>query len=312
MKSDVTDCMRAHWHGELSLWMVFFYCPILVSIPCSVAAAVAMLSSVFFAEIPVSAGRWLFGSTIAATDAMTVWWCWGTMQKSLRMLSMNKLIAAAPVFAIGFYAAMLVMTELLPLSFSSTSEIIGEVRKERREQLNSESAWERKPWTVMAQPELHRLIAAGDIGWGSARALETAINANPELTLLEIESFGGLVREENLIVDMVRTHKMDTLVIGKCASACTGVFLAGNRRYVGPNARLGFHQSGFTDRAHDTKWSIPEYESAILYRAQGVSEDFTRQALNTSYFSIWRPDVLDVKLSGFATSWWSERPSKYQ
>jgi Clp protease len=311
MKSGVTDCMRAHSHGELSLWMVFFYCPLLVFIPCSVAIAAAMLGSVFIAETPVCAGRWLFCSTIAATDVMAVWWCWGTMQKSLRMLSMNRLIAAAPVFATGFYAAMLVMTELLPLSFSSTSEIIGEARKERREQLNSESAWERKPWTVMAHPELRRLIASGDIGLGSAKALARAVHANPELTLLEIESFGGLVREEDLIVDIVRNRKMDTLVLGKCASACTDVFLAGNRRYVGPNARLGFHQSGFTGRAHDTIWSTPEYESAILYRAQGVSEDFTRQALNTSYFSIWRPDVLDVKLSGFATHWWSERPSGY-
>lgn len=312
MTAQLGERLCAHWRGELSLGLIFLYCPFLVLIPSEVAVVVAMLGTLVFTATPLAASRWLFGLTIAATNAMAVWWCWGTMQKSMRMLSENKPFAAAPVFAVGFYAAMLVTMELLPESWSITSEIIGKARKERQEQISSESSRERKPWTVMAHPELHRFIASGGIGWGSAKALEKAISTNPELTLLEVESFGGLVHEENLIVDIVRKHKMDTLVIGKCASACTGVFLAGENRYVDPKARLGFHQSGFKDRAHDTKWSIPEYESAILYRAQGVSEEFTREALNTSYFSLWKPDVLDVKLSGFATNWWSERPAKYR
>lgn len=312
MKTGLLDRLRAHWHGELNLWLVFFYCPFLILIPAGLALLVEFLS-VFLNMNPAAyAERWLVGSTIVATDLLTVWWCRGTIQKSLRMLSADRLLSAVPVFALGFYAAMLFVTESLPLSVASTSEIIQEASRERQAKLKSQEPWEKTPWTVRAQPELRRLIATGDIGWGSAKALEKAIAGNPELTLLEIDSLGGLVLEENLIVDMVQSRKMDTLVIGKCASACTGVFLAGDRRYVGPNARLGFHQSGFRGRAPDTQWSSPEYESAILYRAKGVSDAFTREALNTSYYSVWKPHVLDVKLSGFATNWWSDRPTKYQ
>lgn len=312
MKTDLAARLRSHWHGQLSLWLVFFYCPFLILIPSGLATIVGIVGSVVLTAPSPNAGRWLVGATLATTDALAVWWCWGTIQTSFHMLSMNRLIAAAPVFALGFCATLLVISEVLPESYTSTRELVVEFQKERQEQKKAEPSWEKKPWTVTAQPELKRLIATGDIGWGSAKVLERALSVNPNLTLLEIDSLGGLVHEENLIVDIVRNHKMDTLVLNKCASACTGVFLAGERRYVGPIARMGFHQSGFRGRERDTKWSIPEYESAILYRAKGVSEDFMREALNTSYFSLWKPDVLDVKLSGFATNWWSDRPTKYQ
>jgi hypothetical protein len=124
---------------------------------------------------------------------------------------------------------------------------------------------------------------------------------------MEVESSGGYVREADQIVDLIRKHGLDTLVRGKCYSACTEIFLAGNKRYVGPQARFGFHQSGYEGRGKDTQWSITEYESSIFYRGKGVSQQFMDQALNTSYYDLWRPDVYDVKVSGFATNWWSER-----
>lgn len=312
MKTGLAVRLQSHWQGQLSLWLVFFYCPFLIILPGGLAIIVALLGSATSMQPSPNAGRWLVWITLATTDVMAVWWCWGTIQTSFCMLSRNRLVSAAPVFAMGFGAMMIVISEVLPASYNSSRELLDELKRERQEQKKAERSWEKKPWTVTAQLELHRLIASGDIGWDSARILEKAIVANPDLTLLEIDSLGGLVREENLIIDIVRHHKMDTLVLSKCASACTGVFLAGERRYVGPLARLAFHQSGFPGRAHDTTWSAPEYESSILFRAKGVSEDFMKEALNTSYFSLWKPDVLDVKLSGFATNWWSDRPNKYQ
>jgi hypothetical protein len=170
-----------------------------------------------------------------------------------------------------------------------------------------EPGWRRHALEVTPLPEMRRFSVQGDVGWGSARALEAAIAAHPEIRLLEIESPGGLVHEASLIVELVKKHHLDTLVRGKCYSACTVIFLAGERRFVGPQARFGFHQAGFEGREHDLKWSICEYEVSILMREQGVSEHFMQRALNTSYYDLWRPPVSDVKASGFATHWWSAR-----
>ncbi len=160
-------------------------------------------------------------------------------------------------------------------------------------------------------PELKRFKVAGPISEGSAKILESSIVRHPEIRLVELESPGGFVREAELMVLLLREHQLDTLVQGKCYSACTEVFLAGKRRFVGTDASFGFHQSGYTGRPLDTQWSITEHESAIFYRERGVSREFSQIALNTSYYGLWRPHVYDVKISGFATHWWSERPHDY-
>jgi hypothetical protein len=98
----------------------------------------------------------------------------------------------------------------------------------------------------------------------------------------------------------------------RCASACTDVFLAGEHRYVDVDAKFGFHQSGYKGRPRDTQWSIAEYMTSIDFRAKGLPEPFISKALNTSYYDLWRPDVLELKTSGFATAWWSERGPEYR
>jgi ATP-dependent protease ClpP protease subunit len=104
---------------------------------------------------------------------------------------------------------------------------------------------------------------------------------------------------------------MDTLVLETCASACTELFVSGRRRFVGPKARFMFHQSGYEGRPKNAVWDIPEYESSILLRAQGVAQNFADAALNEPNHGAWWPHVVDVKRSGFATHWWSDRPAEY-
>ena len=169
-----------------------------------------------------------------------------------------------------------------------------------------------RPWIVIAQPALRRFIASGPIGDGSARVLADAIKAHPGLRLLELDSPGGLFVEAEQVVTLVRKHKLDTVVLDKCASACTSIFLAGERRYITWNARFGFHQSGYYGRKHDTVWATEEYETAIYFRERGVSEAFLQTALNTSHYGIWRPDPLDVNRNGFANAWRIERPGEYR
>ena len=130
--------------------------------------------------------------------------------------------------------------------------------------------------------------------------------------MIELNSKGGYVSEMNRLVSIVESNHLHTFVREMCAIACTEIFLAGERRYIGPDAKFGFHQSGYKGRPHDTRWSIHEYMSSIDFRAKGLSEPFIGQALNTAYYDLWRPDVLELKRSGFATAWCSDRGSEYR
>jgi hypothetical protein len=262
---------------------------------------------------PASATRrWELAWVIWLSVALGLWWCLGTIRKSLNMLTAQKLVAAFPIFAIGFSALMVFLLALLPASIDTSREIAAEAQKEALHRAAAAKPWHNQAWSVVAIPELHRLAASGTLGKGSAEVLRDLMHQYPELKLIELDSTGGLVREEDQIVDLLREHHMDTLVVNRCASACTGIFLAGERRFVGPSARLAFHQSGYFGRSNDTEWEIPEYEASIYYRERGVADAFAEHALNTSYYSAWYPDVLEVKRAGFATNWWSERPAQYQ
>jgi hypothetical protein len=232
--------------------------------------------------------------------------------RSLMLLSAQRIWASVPAFAAGFVSLMWTLGTLLPATLETTWDVAVEAYEKQCQNAVDGASWRNQAWTVLAIPEIKRLVATGDIGKGSAKALALAIAQHPELTLVEFESLGGLVHEEDLVIDLIRKHKMDTLVLGRCASACTGVFLAGNRRFVGPDARFGFHQSGYAGRPKDTEWSIVEYETSIFYRERGVKDDFAQQALATSYYALWKPHVDDVKASGFATEWWTQRPVQYR
>lgn len=236
------------------------------------------------------------------------WWCKGMFALSNQLLSKQRMLAGLVAFLLPIPVAWELVTNW---SVDFVQSVDSEVRQSFRS-APTNVPWAKHAIQIIVFPESKRFFVEGKVGDGSAKALANAIARHPDIKLIELESPGGFVDEASQMAMLIEKNGLDTLARGRCASACTEIFLAGMRRYVGPDARFGFHQSGNEPRARNTEWGIPEYISSINYRQKGVAPGFTDKALNTSYFSMWRPDVLDVKRSGFATAWWSDRPSKYQ
>ena len=306
--NSLRDLIRLHRSGALDLVQVFGICLILVFVPLVVGYSIALpIESL----LPYSArGTALFLQNLSGllTIFAGLWWCAGVHAMCLRCMERSRMVKAIALFLVAAQGFWWVAVDWTSALAESTHQDWNEVWSPVA---TKAGAWHGNPVRVLPHPMLHRLDVSGEIDWGSAKVIEAAIAANPDIRLIEIDSVGGYVHEANLIVDIVSRHELDTLVRGKCFSACTEIFLAGKRRFASPDARFGFHQSGYRGRANNSEWSISEYESAIYYRGKGISTDFTHQALNTSYYDLWRPDVLEVKSSGFATDWWSERPRPY-
>lgn len=302
----IVERIGRHWRGELSFFDALTHCVVIIVLPVSAGIPIGIvvgLMNVYSLKAAIVVLSTGFGLTLVAI----AWWCKGMFAMSNQLLTAQRPLHGLIAFLLPIWVACEL---LVPLSVDFASSIETDiVRPYRIASLSEQKV--RPPVNVLALPELHRIFVSSEIGWGSARKLANAIAANPEIRLVELESPGGLVHEANLIVDLIEKNGLDTLVRGRCASACTKVFLAGRQRFVGPDARLGFHQSGFMGRERNTEWSSPEYESSIFYRAKGVAQGFTDVALNTSYYSIWNPHVLDVKRAGFATHWWSDRPKEF-
>lgn len=74
-------------------------------------------------------------------------------------------------------------------------------------------------------------------------AVLDAVLDNPQARVLQIESGGGSAVTGDLLARIVQANDMDVHVRAYCASACIPIFLAGERRILGPGARLGCHQT---------------------------------------------------------------------
>ncbi len=149
--------------------------------------------------------------------------------------------------------------------------------------------------------EVTRLKIEGEMGVGSTRALMSALARHPQVRVLEITSPGGLLTEGHGMARVALQRTLNTQANGVCASACTLVFVAGERRLLAPQASLGFHRSHRLGEGFSTGWSSVDHFVANFYRNRGVPEDFIQKALGTPGWDLWEPGHERLINSGVAT-----------
>ena len=113
------------------------------------------------------------------------------------------------------------------------------------------------------------------------------------------------------LVELVERYRLDTVSLESCASACTLVLNAGMDRYLGPNAKVGFHRSGYIGVYEDNGWTDTDFRIADFYRRHGSNEEFISQALKEPMFRIWWAPHEEMYAAGFASAAWADRKSGY-
>ena len=167
------------------------------------------------------------------------------------------------------------------------------------------------PVSVYADPYLGRLVLRGPFEMGSADALEAVLKANPDYKLIQLESPGGYVVEGLRMERLVRERGLDTVVMEVCASACTLVYAGGADRYLGPQARLGFHRSGLAGTLVDYGWNEMDYRMQKVWLDRGVDPRFTERALKEPLYRMWVPHPYDMLKARYATAMWDQRKPGY-
>lgn len=127
-----------------------------------------------------------------------------------------------------------------------------------------------------------------EITWDDVDELESLLKSNTNITKIELNSGGGIIEAAVFMADLIIDFELDTNVNGTCESACTLVFLGGEKRTVERGSWLGFHQSywdasyiqDFYERNKESdSWSNPFDFASWLY------EDTQREVLrNLEYF----------------------------
>jgi hypothetical protein len=141
-------------------------------------------------------------------------------------------------------------------------------------------------YAIRIMPGGEVVEVSGSFSWAVPQNLTATLASAPRVRTVRLDSPGGYLRPALQVAEIIRVRGLDTYVPRMCASACTVVFLAGKDRFLGPDARLGFHQ------AH-APGVPPAYFNALLratYQKAGVPDGFIDHVLRTPPQSIWFPD----------------------
>src|ERR1035437_8818536 len=84
------------------------------------------------------------------------------------------------------------------------------------------------------------ILIKGEIEQGDLSDF-SRLTKNKGRVLVILSSPGGAVRDALAIGAEIRIKGFATTVADECVSACALIWLSGVRRYLNPNARVGFH-----------------------------------------------------------------------
>lgn len=159
------------------------------------------------------------------------------------------------------------------------------------------------------------------IDYQDAATLRQLLRDYPEIRILELSSDGGVHPAALDIAAVVADYGIDTVVHDRCESACTLIFLAGDKRTLGRGARLGFHSAswsrdnlkdyyeitqdarGWIDEFAFASWVYEEgmrdFNKILEYMiARGVDVQFIIRAAYVNHDDIWYPTREELEKYG--------------
>ena len=143
------------------------------------------------------------------------------------------------------------------------------------------------------------LYVTGVFGNRSSSIVLDALNKNPSVTRLHLDSRGGRFKEVVSLSREIQNRKLETYVEGRCLSFCTVIFLSGVTRYSTPNAQIGFHSPIFTGKSHiDSDLMEP---SKALYRSFSLPDSFINKIFSTPNSEMWYPSYQELIEFGVIT-----------
>lgn len=144
------------------------------------------------------------------------------------------------------------------------------------------------------------LYVKGVFGNGTSKTIISALDNNPSVKRLNLNSNGGRLKEVIRLSSEVQKRKLETYTEDRCLSFCTIIFLSGTPRYSTPRARIGFHAPYFFDG--ELLGSIGIDESKKLYQSFNLPNTFIEKIFSTPNSEMWYPSYQELVSIGVVTA----------
>lgn len=143
----------------------------------------------------------------------------------------------------------------------------------------------------------------GNIDHETNSALLNTLTDIPEITLISLNSDGGLIYAARALALKILEKQLNTHVAKRCNSACTLVFLAGKNRTMSKGAKIGFHQYRFekgNPLQKATAKSEQEKDQAY-FLSRNIEKGFVEQVFRAKPDSLWFPSPAQLSAANILT-----------
>lgn len=159
---------------------------------------------------------------------------------------------------------------------------------------------------------------------GDVKGLRHMLEANPGISVLELNSSGGSLWGARKMSDVIIDYELDTHVHGDCNSSCVRLFLSGKDRSMSRGSRMGFHRTWWSSKSIESyygseaeqegwnsafdmaSWIYEDtqrevHESLMFMIERGVDPLFAIQTLKSPSSNMWFPYRLKLRAAGVLT-----------
>ncbi len=277
--------LRTHWQGQQSLawsfWINFALLFVLISL------LAQLISPPFVERAPVFllfAGAYIFLGCLAVFP----WQLIGLLRACDRYLADNR--------KTGWAAAIQRVTIIQGAMVASLAVSLVTIFSLIQEGIHLSSpkqpALADGPGYVIEVTAGGRLLhLEGNFETGLTRNLRALLEKNHGIEGIVLSSDGGRVFEARGAARLIGEHQLETYVYDMCRSACTTAFIAGVKRYLGENGRLGFHQYRLQSVLPTIDVAAEQEKDRAFFQANGVATALLDKVFAEPHESMWYPDM---------------------
>jgi hypothetical protein len=157
-----------------------------------------------------------------------------------------------------------------------------------------------EPFEVQVAWHGRAVVFRGSFQRGASEAVRRALDANPHVRVLQLESLGGWVGEAVRASQLLRERGIETEAIGKCFSACSIVFAGGVKRRALPDVQIGFHTANYTGMDEATVQRL-QTRMREAYEAAGFDTAFLDEIMRTPFERMWIPERNELRAARVLT-----------
>ena len=140
----------------------------------------------------------------------------------------------------------------------------------------------------------------GNLGFGVSKEVEKLLRKHPKVRGIVLDSYGGYIYEGRQLSKLITFYGLNTYSFNVCCSACTTAFIAGNKRFLGTDAILGFHQfrSVYSNLAKYLNLQKEQEKDKLIFKRQGITQEFLDKMFNAHSDDLWFPSVDELLKAG--------------